>query len=56
MEASKLGKYIIKKYREKYQKSPEQYMKFVNGNNRMVFCYTKDEEKDLIKWITEVYK
>jgi prophage antirepressor-like protein len=56
IEASKLGKYIIKKYREKYQKSPEQYMKFVNGNNRMVFCYSKLEEKDLIKWITEVYK
>ena len=27
-------------------------MKFVNGNNRPVFCYTKEEEKDLIHWIS----
>ena len=50
--ASSIGKHIAKQYRLKYNKDPEKYMKFVNGNNRPVFCYTKDEEKDLIHWIS----
>jgi prophage antirepressor-like protein len=49
--AAKIGKYIVKQYRLKYNKEPEKYMKFVNGNNRPVFCYTKEEEVDLIEWI-----
>ena len=49
--AAKIGKYIVKQYRLKYNKEPEKYMKFVNGNNRPVFCYTKEEEEDLIEWI-----
>ena len=50
--ASSIGKHIVKQYRLKYDKDPEKYMKFVNGNNRPVFCYTKEEEKDLIHWIS----
>ena len=50
--ASSVGKHIAKQYRLKYNKDPEKYMKFVNGNNRPVFCYTKEEEKDLIHWIS----
>ena len=50
--ASSIGKHIVKQYRLKYNKDPEKYMKFVNGNNRSVFCYTKEEEKDLIHWIS----
>ena len=50
--ASNIGKVIVKQYRLKYNKDPEKYMKFVNGNNRPVFCYTKEEEKDLIHWIS----
>ena len=50
--ASSIGKYIVKQYRLKYDKDPEKYMKFVNGNNRPVFCYTKEEEEDLIHWIS----
>jgi len=50
--ASNIGKVIVKQYRLKYIKDPEKYMKFVNGNNRPVFCYTKEEEKDLIHWIS----
>jgi prophage antirepressor-like protein len=50
--ASSIGKHIAKQYRLKYNKDPEKYMKFVNGNNRPVFCYTKEEEKDLIHWIS----
>jgi len=50
--ASSIGKHIVKQYRLKYNKDPEKYMKFVNGNNRHVFCYTKEEEKDLIHWIS----
>jgi len=50
--ASSIGKHIVKQYRLKYNKDPEKYMKFVNGNNRPVFCYTKEEEKDLIHWIS----
>jgi prophage antirepressor-like protein len=50
--ASSIGKHIVKQYRLKYNKVPEKYMKFVNGNNRPVFCYTKEEEKDLIHWIS----
>ena len=38
--ASSIGKHIVKQYRLKYDKDPEKYMKFVNGNNRPVFCYT----------------
>ena len=49
--AAKIGKYIVKQYRLKYNKEPEKYMKFVNGNSRPVFCYTKKEEEDLIVWI-----
>jgi prophage antirepressor-like protein len=49
--AAKIGKYIVKQYRLKYNKEPEKYMKFVNGNNRPVFCYTKEEEEYLIEWI-----
>ena len=51
--ASSVGKHIAKQYRLKYNKDPEKYMKFVNGNNRPVFCYTKEEEKDLIHWISD---
>jgi prophage antirepressor-like protein len=51
--ASSIGKHIAKQYRLKYNKDPEKYMKFVNGNNRPVFCYTKEEEKDLIHWISK---
>ena len=50
--ASSIGKHIVKQYRLKYNKDPDKYMKFVNGNNRPVFCYTKEEEKDLIHWIS----
>jgi len=50
--ASSIGKHIVKQYRLKYDKDPEKYMKFVNGNNRPVFCYTKEEEQDLIHWIS----
>ena len=50
--ASNIGKVIVKQYRLKYNKDPDKYMKFVNGNNRPVFCYTKEEEKDLIHWIS----
>jgi hypothetical protein len=50
--ASSIGKYIAKQYRLKYDTNPEKYMKFVNGNNRPVFCYTKEEEKYLIHWIS----
>jgi prophage antirepressor-like protein len=50
--ASNIGKVIVKQYRLKYNEDPEKYMKFVNGNNRPVFCYTKEEEKDLIHWIS----
>ena len=49
--AAKIGKYIVKQYRLKYNKEPEKYMKFVNGNSHPVFCYTKKEEEDLIVWI-----
>ena len=35
--ASSIGKHIAKQYRLKYNKDPEKYMKFVNGNNRPVF-------------------
>jgi prophage antirepressor-like protein len=49
--ASKIGVYIAKQYKIKYNKSPTKYMKFVNGNNRPVCCYTKEEEADLIIWI-----
>ena len=54
-EASKIGKHIVKKYRLKYNKEPKKYDKFVNGNNRSVFCYSKEEEEDLIEWIQEYY-
>jgi len=50
--ASSIGKQIVKQYRLKYDKDPEKYMKLVNRNNRPVFCYTKEEEKDLIHWIS----
>ena len=51
--ASNIGKVIVKQYRLKCNKDPEKYMKFVNENNRPVLCYTKEEEKDLIHWISK---
>ena len=54
-EAAQVGKFIIKKYRAIFNKEPQKYSKFVNGNTRQVFAYTKDEEKHVIKWVNEFY-
>jgi prophage antirepressor-like protein len=43
--ASSIGKHIAKQYRLKYNKDPEKYMKFVNGNNRPVFVIPKKKKK-----------
>ena len=53
MKAGVIGKMVLKKYKAKYHKSPQKYEKYVNGNNRMVNVYTKEEEPDIIQWITE---
>ena len=55
MKAGVIGKMVLKKYKAKYHKSPQKYEKYVNGNNRMVNVYTKEEEPDLIQWITEYF-
>ena len=39
--AAKTGKYIVKQYGLKYNKEPEKYMKFINGNNCPVFLLYK---------------
>lgn len=54
-EASTLGKYIAKKYRKNFNKDPEKYDKFVNGNSRKVNAYTKADEVHIIKWLHEYY-
>ena len=54
-EAAQVGKFIIKKYRAIFNKEPQKYSKFVNGNTRQVFAYTKDEEKHVIEWVHEFY-
>ena len=43
--ASSIGKHIAKRYRLKYNKDPEKYMKFVNGNNRPVFLLYQKRRK-----------
>ena len=54
-EAAQVGKFIIKKYRAIFNNEPQKYSKFVNGNTRQVFAYTKDEEKHVIEWVHEFY-
>ena len=54
-EAANVGKYVVKKYRINFNKDPRKYDKFVNGNTRSVFAYTKDEEVNVIEWIHEYY-
>jgi prophage antirepressor-like protein len=54
-EAAAVGKYITKRYRKKFNKEPEKYDKFVNGNHRKVNAYTKTEEVHIIEWIHEYY-
>ena len=54
--AAIIGKYIIKKYRAKYNKEPAKSSKYVNGNTRKVFAYTKDDEIDIIEWVHEYYQ
>jgi hypothetical protein len=54
-EAAAVGKYIIKKYRKKFNKDPEKSSKFVNGNTRKVNAYTKAEEVYIIGWLDEYY-
>ncbi len=53
--AANVGKYVVKKYRTNFNKDPRKYDKFVNGNTRSVFAYTKDEEVNVIEWIHEYY-
>jgi len=55
-EACKIGRYVKSKYVEKYEKQPDKYEKFVNGNNRSVNAYPIDCEKDMIKWIGMYYQ
>ena len=55
-EACKIGRYVKSKYVEKYEKQPDKYEKFVNGNNRSVNAYPIDCEKDMIKWIGTYYQ
>ena len=55
-QASHIGKFVIKKYRGKYNKDPQKYEKFVNGNTRKVFAYTKDEEHDVVEWVHQYYQ
>jgi hypothetical protein len=43
--ASSIGKHFAKQYRLKYDKNPEKYMKFVNGNNRPVFLLYQRRRK-----------
>jgi prophage antirepressor-like protein len=55
-EACKIGRYVKAKYIEKYDKQPDKYEKFVNGNNRSVNAYPIECEKHLIKWIGMYYQ
>ena len=55
-QAALIGKSVAKKYRIKYNKQPQKYEKFVNGNTRKVFAYTKDEEHDVVEWVHQYYQ
>jgi hypothetical protein len=55
--ASSVGKHIAKRYRLKYNKDPEKYMKFVNGNNRPIFVIPKKKKNIYnIGFLTFFYK
>ena len=49
-EAAHIGKFVIKKYRSQFNKDPVKASKYVNGNTRKVFAYTKEEEIYVIEW------
>ena len=55
-EAARVGKFVIKKYRMAFNKEPRKSTKYVNGNTRQVFAYTKDEENHVFEWVQEFYK
>ena len=55
-EASKLGMFIKNKYVAKYNKPPQKYDKFVNGNTRKVNAYPAKDEKNILKWIKLYYE
>ena len=53
-ELSLLGRFVAKKYREKFKKEPETTEKYINGDNRPAKTY-KIEHKDFIKNCIQVF-
>ena len=49
----KVGRYIVKRYREKYNQEPDKCEKYVNGDIRYVFCYKFEIEEEIINWMNE---
>ena len=48
---SKLGKYVSKQYKEKFETKPPQAIKVVNGAQRMCNVYSSENENIIVEWI-----